>query len=166
MLMSFSGFSGLAYSQPESFSEDPEIHARVSEDNPSRDDRSERNPASLSQFHHPEFTTSVERALVLTGEQKEAFHQIETAYKKMVITKEADIRTHEIDLAQLLDDPQPDRQALKERAQLIGAIKADLMMARMESLLKLKALLTKAQYDQFRTILRNRMEHMVERSPH
>jgi len=121
---------------------------------------------SLSQFHHPEFSGSLEEELMLTDEQKSAFRRIETDYRKMVIQKTADIRAHEVDLARLLNEEPLDRQILEKQAQAIGDLKADLMMGRMDKLLKLKALLTKGQYEQFRDILRDRMEMVAETTPH
>jgi len=124
------------------------------------------NSVSLSQFHHPEFSGSLEEELMLTDEQKSAFRRIETDYRKMVIQQTADIRAHEVDLARLLNEEPPDRQILEKQAQAIGDIKADLMMARMDSLLKLKILLTEGQYEQFRDILRDHMEMVAETTPH
>ncbi|WP_454062357.1 Spy/CpxP family protein refolding chaperone [Candidatus Nitrospira salsa] len=116
-------------------------------------------------FHHGKFSPALEEELGLDDDQKETLHQMETDYRKMVISHNADIRALEVDLARILENEEPDRSALEDKSQAIGQIKSDLTMARIDSLLQLKEVLTKDQYEQFRSILRERMEGMEE-SPH
>lgn len=122
--------------------------------------------AGLKEDGHPHFSRSMRSALMLTDQQKEAFDRIETDYEKMVIRKTADIRAGEIDLAALLGKEDHDRQAIQEQVHSIGKMKEDLMMARIDSLLTLKALLTEGQYEKFREILHERMTPMMANSPH
>ena len=116
-------------------------------------------------FHHGKFSPALEEELGLDDQQKDTLHQMETDYRKMVISHNAEIRALEVDLAHILDNEDPDRSALEETSQAIGQIKSDLSMARIDSLLQLKDVLTKDQYQQFRSILRERMGDM-EDSPH
>lgn len=111
-------------------------------------------------FHHGKFSPTLEEELGLDDQQKETLHQMETDYRKMVISHNADVRALEVDLARILENEDPDRSALEEKSQAIGEIKSDLTMARIDSLLQLKEVLTKDQYEQFRSILRERMGDM------
>lgn len=111
-------------------------------------------------FHHGKFSPALEEELGLDDDQKETLHQMETDYRKMVISHNADLRALEVDLARILENEDPDRSALEEKSQAIGEIKSDLTMARIDSLLQLKEVLTKDQYEQFRSILRERMGDM------
>ncbi len=115
---------------------------------------------------HHGFSRTMEKELMLTTQQKEAFDRLETNYEKMVIRKTADIRAAEVDLAAILSKEDYDRQAIQEQVGNIAGLKEEMMMARIDSLLKLKALLTEGQYDQFQEILKQRMSQMTGHSPH
>lgn len=114
--------------------------------------------------HH--FSSSMEEELRLTEEQKEDFHRLRLDYDKMVVKKTADVRVAEVDLATLLGKDEPDHQAIEEQVKTIGAIKEDMMMARIDSLLKLRGMLTKDQYGKFREVLHQRMNQAEGYSPH
>ena len=118
-----------------------------------------------SDFHH-HFSGSMEEALKLTDQQKEAFHGLKLDYDKMIVKKTADVRMAEVDLATLLGKDEPDRQAIQDQVKTIGKINEDMMMARIDSLLALRGMLTKPQYEQFRTILHQRMTEGMGHSPH
>jgi len=122
--------------------------------------------AGVENDGHHHFSHSMREELMLTDQQKEAFDRIEADYEKMVIKKTADVRAGEIDLAALLAKEEHDRQAIQKQVNTIGEIKKDMMMARIDSLLTLKALLTKGQYEKFREILHQRMAPMMAHSPH
>ena len=115
---------------------------------------------------HHNFSSSMEEELKLTDEQKEAFHRLRLDYDKMVVKKTADVRVAEVDLATLLGKDKLDRQAIEEQVKTIGAIKEDMMMARVDSLLELKGVLTEEQYGKFREILHQRMNQVEGHSPH
>ncbi len=125
---------------------------------------SQHAPQNYVDHHH--FSSSMEEELRLTDEQKEAFHRLRLDYDKMVVKKTADVRTAEVDLATLLGKDEADRQAIKEQVKTIGAIKEDMMMARIDSLLKLRGVLTEDQYGKFREILHQRMTDGMGHSPH
>ncbi len=128
--------------------------------------KSESQYAPQNNVDHHEFSSSIEEELKLTDEQKNAFHVLRLDYDKMVVKKTADVRTAEVDLATMLGKDEPDRQALKEQVKTIGAIKEDMMMARIDSLLKLRSVLTEDQYGKFREILHQRMDQVEGHSPH
>lgn len=125
------------------------------------------SPHATSNFvDHHHFSSTMEEELKLTDEQKEAFHRLRLDYDKMVVKKTADVRTAEVDLATLLGKDEPDRQTIAEQVKTIGAIKEDMMMARIDSLLKLRSVLSKDQYGKFREILHQRMNQVEGHSPH
>ncbi|HNP28511.1 MAG TPA: hypothetical protein PKK23_05670, partial [Nitrospirales bacterium] len=85
--------------------------------------------ATQNYMDHHHFSGSMEEELMLSEEQKEAFHRLRLDYDKMVVKKTADVRTAEVDLATLLGKDEPDRQTIEEQVKTIGAIKEDMMMA-------------------------------------
>lgn len=125
---------------------------------------SQHAPQNYVDHHH--FSSTMEEELMLTHEQKEAFNRLRLDYDKMVIKKTADVRMAEVDLATLLGKDKPDRQAIVEQVKTIGAIKEDMMMARIDSLLKLRGVLTEDQYGKFRELLHQRMNQVEGHSPH
>lgn len=122
--------------------------------------------ADMKKDGHHHFSRSMREELMLTDLQKQAFDRIDADYEKMVIKKTADIRAAEIDLAAFLAKEEPDRQAIQEQVQAMGKIKEDMMMARIDSLLTLKAILTEGQYDQFRELLKQRMTQTMGHGSH
>ncbi len=96
--------------------------------------------------------------LKLTAEQVEALKPIETDYRKVSIKKGADIRVAMVELAALLDQKKPDRNALKQKITEIANLQADLMQYRVEALLKLRDVLSEEQHEKFRTLLKERMK--------
>ncbi|WNM58344.1 Spy/CpxP family protein refolding chaperone [Candidatus Nitrospira allomarina] len=127
---------------------------------------SESPHATQNYMDHHHFSSSMEEELKLSDEQKEAFNRLRLDYDKMVVKKTADVRTAEVDLATLLGKDEPDRQAIEEQVKTIGTIKEDMMMARIDSLLELRGVLTKDQYGKFREILHQRMGQIEGHSPH
>lgn len=103
--------------------------------------------------------------LKLSKEQVEAVTPIEFDYRKVTIKKQADIRVAEVELGALLDQKKPDREALKKKIREIGDLQADLMMYRVESLLKLREILTEEQHETFRALLKERMARVRAGSP-
>lgn len=102
--------------------------------------------------------SELKEALKLSPEQVEALKPIETDYRKATITKQAAVRVAEVELAALLDHKKPDRTALQQKIKEIGALQADLMLYRVESLLKLREVLSEEQHEKFKALLRQRME--------
>lgn len=95
--------------------------------------------------------------LNLSEEQASRLRKIESAYKAMTITKTAEIRVGEVQLADLLDEREPDLAAITKAVSAIGTARTKLTMGRVQSLLDLKGILTAEQYDKFRSRLRDRM---------
>jgi Spy/CpxP family protein refolding chaperone len=124
-----------------------------------------RHAGTADDIHH-RYSEEMEEELRLTDEQKEAFNRNKIEYKKMVVIKSADIRAAEIDLAELLAKEEFNRQAVQEQVRIVGKMKEDLMLARIDFLLNLKSLLTKDQYAQFQELLQQRMKFMVGNGPH
>ena len=104
--------------------------------------------------------TPILQDLNLSQEQTSRLRRIETAYKAMTITKTAEIRVGEVELAALLDEREPDMEAITKAVNTIGAARTKLTMGRVQSLLDVKNLLTAEQYERFRTQLRDRMESL------
>ncbi|GKS58098.1 hypothetical protein YTPLAS18_16250 [Nitrospira sp.] len=105
--------------------------------------------------------------LKLSEEQSARLRRIETAYKSMTITKTAEIRVGEVELAALLDEREPDMGAITKAVNTIGSARTALTMGRVQSLLELKSILTAEQYDTFRSRLRERMgDFRAESSGH
>ena len=127
----------------------------------------EASPKTLSHPHGSDvqFSTALDRQLDLDGEQAAAFEKIETEYKVMTIRKSADIRIAEVELAALLEKDEPNLELVEQKIKDIGALRTELMMGRVNSLLKLRTVLTDEQYDRFRHILRERMEQMTNHHP-
>lgn len=107
----------------------------------------------------------IKEELKLTKEQIEALKPIEIEYRKVTIKKTADIRVAEIELAALLDQKKPDQAGLKKKVSEMGALQTELMMYRIEALLKLREVLNEEQHERFKALLRQRMEHFGERGP-
>lgn len=122
---------------------------------------------AISKSHHqsdadvPHFSRSMEKELLLTKQQKQSFDQIKTDYEKMVLKTTAKIRSAEIDLANLLGQDDHDRKAIQAQVHDIANIREELMMARVDSLLTLKAILTRGQYRQFQETLQERMKQVA-----
>lgn len=110
------------------------------------------------------FAIPMEQQLNLTEQQAAEFRNIRTAYKVMTIAKTADIRVGEVELAALLDQENPDIALIEQKVSTIGGLRKDLMMGRVESLLKLKKLLKPEQYDMFHKLLQMRMETFANHS--
>lgn len=140
-------------------------HAESEQGNNGHDPTPYRHAGLVNDGHH-NFSRSMREELNLTDQQKQTFDQIEADYEKMVVKKTAEIRIAEIDLAAMLAIEEPNRQAIQKKVNAIGEIKKDMMMARIDSLLTLKALLTKGQYETFREILHQRMAPMLSHMPH
>lgn len=99
-------------------------------------------------------------ALTLTPEQIEQLKPIETDYRKTLIRKEAEVRVAEVELAGMLDDKKLDVGAIKKKIREIGDIKTDMMIYRVDVLLRLREVLGEEQYLKYRNLLKERMEQL------
>ena len=96
--------------------------------------------------------------LRLKEDQVKAIKPLETDYRKHGIKSQAALRMAMIDLGSLLDQKSPDRNAISAKVDEIGGIRKEMMMYRVDTLLKLKHILTPEQYAQFRSNIKARME--------
>ncbi len=107
--------------------------------------------------HHAFSLHMLKKKLHLSDIQVNALRPVEADYKKAVIRKKADVRIAEIDLGLLIDSPNPDRGKLKTVVDLIGRLKAELMMARIDAFLNVKKELTAEQDEQFSKMTHHHM---------
>ena len=96
--------------------------------------------------------------LGLKEDQVKALEPVESNYRKTIIKNRADLRIAMIDLGSLLDQKETDRSAVSQKVDEIGGFQKQLMMYRVDTLLKLKDILTSAQYQQFRDRLKKQMD--------
>lgn len=110
--------------------------------------------------HHMPFSPlALKEELGLSEEQVKTLEALEAEYRKALIKTHADVRIAEIDLAELLGQKTLDRNAIVAKIDEISELKKQLMLFRVDTLMKLMDILTPAQYDQFRERLRHFMEH-------
>lgn len=102
----------------------------------------------------------MKEALGLSEEQVTQLRPVELDYRKAMIQNGADLRVAMIDLGNLLDAKDLDKAVINAKVDEIGALQKNMMMYRVDVLLKVKSILNADQYDQFRTTLRQRMEGM------
>lgn len=109
--------------------------------------------------HHSALSPiEMKEELGLSAEQIQALAPLEKEYRKRLITNGADVRVAMIDLGDLLDQPNPDRNAIAAKVDEISGLQKQMMMYRVDTLLKLKEILNPTQYDRFRSRLRAQME--------
>lgn len=117
-------------------------------------------PKGHGMHHHMPFSPlAMKEELGLSDEQVNALEALEAEYRKAMIKTHADIRIAEIDVAELLAQKSIDRNAIVAKIDEISKLKKQLMLFRVDTLLKLKEILTPAQYEQFRERLRHFLEH-------
>ena len=103
---------------------------------------------------------ALKEQLGLSDDQVNRLRPLEMDYRKTMIQRGADLRVAMIDMGTLLDAKQPDREAIASKVDEIGLLQKNLMMYRVEVLLKVKEALSPGQYEQFRARLREQMEGM------
>ena len=96
--------------------------------------------------------------LGLKEDQVKAIEPLEMDYRKNAIRSRADVRVAMIDLGSLLDQKSPNRSAISSKVDEISGIRKQMMMYRVDTLLKLKEILTPEQYAQFRSKIKAQME--------
>ena len=108
--------------------------------------------------HHSSVSPlGMKESLGLNNEQVKALGPVESGYRKMMIKNGADLRVSMIDLGTLLDQEETDRSAVSQKVDEIGGLQKQLMMFRVDTLLKLKGILTPEQYKKFRAQLKHQM---------
>lgn len=103
---------------------------------------------------------AMKEQLGLSEDQVSRLRPIEMDYRKTMIQNGADLRVAMIDLGTLMDAKQTDMKAISGKVDEIGLLQKNMMMYRVEVFLKVKDVLTPAQYEQFRSRLRAQMEGM------
>ncbi len=146
IFMTIGGLSGLG------FAEEPEKMSGMME-------RGMMGKEHKKMRHHPFSFSRLElkETLKLNEEQEGAVRGIMTDYRKFTIKKGADIRIAEVELGELLEQKEPNREGLKKKVEELGGHRTELMMYRIDSLLKLREVLTKEQHEKFKAILKERM---------
>ena len=110
--------------------------------------------------HHKSMSPlAMKEELGLNEGQVKALEPLEADYRKTSIKNHADLRMAMIDLNALLEQKTPHKNAISKKVDEIGAIQKKLMLYRVDTMLKLKDILTPTQYDQFRAEIKERMEH-------
>ncbi len=104
--------------------------------------------------------------LGLKEDQVKAIEPLETDYRKNAIKSRADIRIAMIDFGSLLDQKSPNRSAISAKVDEISGLQKQMMMYRVDTLLKLKEILTPEQYAQFRSQIKSQMERGMGRRMH
>ena len=90
--------------------------------------------------------------------QVKAIQPLETDYRKHAIKSRADVRVAMIDLGSLLDQKSPNRSAISAKVDEISGLRKEMMMYRVDTLLKLRDILTPEQYAQFRDKIKSQMD--------
>ena len=133
-------------------------HSGKEESHHSGDMKKHSRSAHGGMSHHSSVSPlGMKKALGLTDEQVKALEPVDSEYRKMMIKNGADLRVAMIDLGTLLDQQEADRAAVSQKVDEIGGLQKHLMMFRVDTLFKLKDILTPDQYQQFRAQLKNQM---------
>jgi Spy/CpxP family protein refolding chaperone len=99
----------------------------------------------------------LKQRLGLSDEQTAKLKDIRRNYLKDTTMQGAKIRVAELELSDLLDDKKLDASKIEKKVKEIEALKSDLMMGRIRSLLKTADFLTPEQFDQLRAMTMRRM---------
>lgn len=117
--------------------------------------------------HHQSMSPlAMKKELGLTDEQVKALEPLESDYRKTSIKNHADMRIAMIDLNALLEQKAPNKNAISNKIDEIAAIQKNMMLYRVDTMLKLKDILNPTQYDQFREEIKERMEHGMGKRGH
>lgn len=89
--------------------------------------------------------------LGLSKEQQNKINDILTPYKKDMIKKNADLEIMGINLSELIQQEQPNLDAIKKQIQDMSVLEADMRYSRIKSDIEVKSILTEAQRSTLRT---------------
>ncbi len=92
---------------------------------------------------------SVQQQLGLSAQQVQQLQTLRTDFEKDAIKRDAEIRTAEIDLSQLLLATPPDMAKVEAQVKKIAALRGDLRLARIKTLEEGRAVLTQEQWQKF-----------------
>ena len=103
----------------------------------------------------------MKESLGFSDEQVNRLRPLEMEYRKTMIQNAADLGVAMVDLGTLMDAKQLEMEAITRKVDEIGQLQKNMMMSRVEVFLKVKEVLSPAQYEQFRSRLRAQMEGLV-----
>jgi periplasmic protein CpxP/Spy len=115
------------------------------------------------QRHHGRHWMRILRELDLTDEQKANAREIMIAARKQAIPMRAELQVAQLELQELLVQDDVDRAAVDQHLDQIGQLRQKLMRHRVDTRLKLHAMLTPEQRAKARTAL---IDRMVDGPPH
>ena len=101
---------------------------------------------------------AMKESLGLSDDQVNRLRPLEIEYRKMMIQNGADLGVAMVDLGTLLDAKHNEMEAITGKVDEIGQLQKKMMMYRVNVFLKVKEVLSPAQYEQFRSRLRAQME--------
>jgi periplasmic protein CpxP/Spy len=115
------------------------------------------------QRHHGRHWMRLLRGLDLTDEQKANARDIIIAAHKQAILMRAELQVAQLELQERLVQDDVDRAAVDQHLDQLGQLRQKLMRHRVDTRLKLHAMLTPEQRAKARTAL---MDHMADGPPH
>ena len=115
------------------------------------------------QRHHGRHWMRLLKGLDLTDEQKANAREIMLAARKQAIPMRAELQVAQLELQELLVQDDVDRAAVDQHLEQIGQLRQKLMRHRVDTRLKLHAMLTPEQRTKARTAL---IDRMVDGPPH
>jgi Spy/CpxP family protein refolding chaperone len=104
---------------------------------------------------------AMKESLGLSDEQVNRLHPLEMGYRKTMIQNGAELGVAMVDLGTLMDAKQTEMETITRKVDEIGQLQKNMMMYRVEVFLKVKEVLSPAQYEQFRSRLRAQMEGLA-----
>ena len=97
------------------------------------------------------------RWLDLDQTQAQKMHKLYAAYKKEMVRRKAEIRIAEMDLADLLEEKNPDPKALERAVKKLESLRADLLQYRIDTLMKTREFLREEQFQRFKNWIANQL---------
>ncbi len=99
----------------------------------------------------------IQKQLNITDEQRKKLEDIGFNGEKSTIQDRANLEVRRLELRRLMQADNPDRAAIEKKLQEVGQAQTALERARVNSMLDVRAVLTKEQQDKLREIARQRM---------
>ncbi len=105
---------------------------------------------------------AVQKALVLTDEQREKIRDISHIVCIDVIRQQAELRIQRLELQRMMQEDAPHRPAIDKKVQEVAQAQGALMHTRVNALLNLRDVLTKEQRDKVRESVAKRVQQRVQ----
>jgi len=96
---------------------------------------------------------SLRGMLGLSDDQVQKMRQLRMEYEKETIRKGADIRVGELEMKDLLEQKNVDLAQVEKKVRQLEALRGDLMLVRVRSMLKAKDFLNDQQFDRFKQMV-------------